>query len=473
MKPRKDECDTLLGCLRGAADLSGLYFWDTDRAAPLRELLQGSYLGGRLEELRGRSVLIATRDQLATALALIELDGVARRFVICPFDVRLEQVPHILEAAQIDAILSDRAIGDFGPRPPRLVVVPSLRPVPTGHERGSPHATEWVLLTSGTTGTPKLLAHSLRGLTGAFRGRPAPEGAPAAPAVWATFYDIRRYGGLQIFLRAVLGRACLVLSHADEAIGEHLRRLSQHGVTHISGTPTHWRRALMSPAAKLFAPRYVRLSGEIADQAILDSLRAFWPHAHIGHAYASTEAGVGFDVVDGREGFPASLLGPGKGDVEMKIEDGSLRIRSLRIATQYLGANATELVDGEGFVDTGDMVERSQDRCYFIGRRGGIINVGGSKVHPEEVEAVINRHPKVRMSLVKAQKSPITSAIVVAEVVLAEAAGAASEAEAAQTEQEILMLCRKHLDPYKVPVFIRFVPALNVTQSGKLARPNG
>ena len=55
----------------------------------------------------------------------------------------------------------------------------------------------------------------------------------------------------------------------------------------------------MSGAASDFAPRYVRLSGEIADQAVLDGLSRAFPAASIGHAYASTEAGVGFAVNDG------------------------------------------------------------------------------------------------------------------------------------------------------------------------------
>ena len=79
---------------------------------------------------------------------------------------------------------------------------------------------------------------------------------------------------------------------------------------------------------------------------------------------------------------------------------------------------APALADDDGFVDTGDIVERRGERYYFVGRRGGIINVGGLKVHPEEVEAVINRHPQVRMSLVRPKRSPITGAIVVADVVL-------------------------------------------------------
>ena len=72
----------------------------------------------------------------------------------------------------------------------------------------------------------------------------------------------------------------------------------------------------------------------------------------------------------------------------------------------------------DGFVDTGDMLELHGDRYVFAGRRGGIINIGGLKVHPEEIEAVINRHPQVRMSLVRPKRSPITGSIVIADVVL-------------------------------------------------------
>ena len=94
----------------------------------------------------------------------------------------------------------------------------------------------------------------------------------------------------------------------------------------------------------------------------------------------------------------------------MKVVDGSLRIRSKRAAHAYVGRNAAALTDADGFVDTGDMVELRGDRYYFVGRRGGIINVGGLKVHPEEIEAVINRHPEVRMSRAKSRRSPITGA---------------------------------------------------------------
>src|SRR5439155_653750 len=193
------------------------------------------------------------------------------------------------------------------------------------------------------------------------------------------------------------------LSEPGEVVAAHVARLRAGGVTHVSRTPSHWRKLLMSGASANFSPDYVRLSGEIADQAVLDGLTRAFPHASIGHAYASTEAGVGFSVDDGLEGFPAHLIGQNHAGVEMKVVDGSLRIRSRRTARAYVGADAPPLADAEGFVDTGDMVELRGERYHFVGRRGGIINIGGLKVHPEEVEAVINQHESGRMSCARSR----------------------------------------------------------------------
>ena len=456
---------SLWSTLSAAGHRSDRALWGADASVTLSDLVRGSSLGGRLEELRGCSVLVTTRDQLSAALALIELDAVARRLVLCPPDLPAEHLPFVAATAAVDALVSDQTAPRGGAPGIGTVVTCTPKIAPAARERTERYQTEWILLTSGTTGRPKMVVHTLASLSGAMRGGRS----PGDPAVWSTFYDIRRYGGLQIFLRALLGGGSMVLSSAQESTADFLIRAGAHGVTHISGTPSHWRRALMSPSVRRITPRYVRLSGEIADQAILDHLRAFFPNAGITHAFASTEAGVAFDVGDGLAGFPASLIGRQNADVEMKVEDGSLRIRSARTASRYLGHEDGPLADRDGFVDTGDMLERRGDRYHFVGRRGGIINVGGSKVHPEEVEAVINGHPHVRMSLVRTRKNPITGALVVADVVLTEEPEAAN-GPVAELEHEIMQRCRETLARHKVPAAIRFVSALAVTPSGKLVR---
>jgi acyl-coenzyme A synthetase/AMP-(fatty) acid ligase len=435
------------------------------------ELAAGSTFGTSLESLRGRAVLIAVREQLAAALALIELDGLARRMVLCTPDLTPEQLAAVAATAEADAIVLDASASASPGAPPPAHLTPYVvtpRPVAAAVKRSGGEQTEWILLTSGTTGTPKLVQHTLQSLGGAL-----PAHTPAAAQiVWSTFYDIRRYGGLQIYLRAVLSRSPLVLSSAGEPTQEFLARAAAAGVTHISGTPSHWRRVLMSGDAAILQPQYVRSSGEVADQALLDNLRAAYPQARIAHAFASTEAGVAFDVNDGRAGFPQAFVENCRDGIELKVVDHTLRIRSGRNAGRYLGAAAPVLVADDGYVDTGDMVELLDGRYYFRGRRGGVINVGGLKVYPEEVESVLNADPRVRMSLVRARRNPITGAVVVADVVLADPASSAAADAPDALKNALLDACRRALAAHKVPAMLRFVPALEFTAAGKLVRPS-
>src|SRR5579871_3456148 len=443
-------------------ELKGRTISDAGHIVSLTDILSKTCLDGRLHELSGRSVLLQVTGQLISGLAMIEIDGIARRMLLCPTDLNPDYLDALIADAEIDAVITDRPEqwADKGMALVMSAGLPLTAVVPSTTER----VTEWLMLTSGTSGIPKIVGHTLEGLSGAIVADGPSRGAPP---IWATFYDIRRYGGLQIFLRAVIGGGSLVLSEPGEALADHVARLNEKSVTHISGTPSHWRKLLMSGAASAFAPKYVRLSGEIADQAVLDGLKQAFPGASVGHAYASTEAGVGFAVNDGLEGFPAAIIGTVRDGVEMRVVDGCLQIRSRRAAHAYVGHRAGALADQEGFVDTGDMVELRGDRYHFVGRRGGIINIGGLKVHPEEIEAVINRDDAVRMSCVRARKSPITGAIVVADVVLAEGSDASRGDD---IKKRIIADCRASLAPHKVPAMIKFVDKLDITAAGKLAR---
>jgi acyl-coenzyme A synthetase/AMP-(fatty) acid ligase len=426
-----------------------------DWSLSLDDLEHATSLGGDLARLEGRCVALAVDDMASAAAALIELDGVARQIVLAPPASGPSALAALMRAAGADALVTDAD----APAPEIDVVIRvacRLPLVPLATPRPRPHVTQWIMPTSGTSGPPKLVAHTLASLTASFR----PDGGQR----WATFYDIRRYGGLQIFLRALAGVESLTLTSAGESVDAFLVRLAAAGATHISGTPSHWRKVLMSGEARRIAPRRVRLSGEIADDAVLAALARFYPQARVEHAYASTEAGVAFVVSDGKAGFPAALI-DGRGEVAMRVVDDTLRIRSNRTASRYVGDGAPPLRDAEGFVDTGDVVTRRGERYLFAGRRGGIINVGGAKVHPEEVEAALNALAAVRASRVFARKNPITGAIVAAEVVL-RAGASADEA----TRRDILAACRAALPAHMAPSSLRFVAELPITEGGKLAR---
>ncbi len=438
---------------------------DGVRAIPFEGLVRRTWVDAPPEALTGRRLLLVTQRPLNAALALCSLDAVAERLVICPPDLKDDHLPLVVADAEIDAIVHDGAADRGLPEG-----VPAYRICPDTEGYGDHLPTtgrpsEWAMFTSGTTGPPKMVAHDLTGLTDAM-----PLGAPPdpSPIVWATFYDIRRFGGMQMLLRALTGAHTMMLTSPGEPMTAFIERVAAARATHVSGTPSHWRSALLNSALEAIAPRYVRLSGEIADQPLLDRLTAFFPNAAVGHAYASTEAGVGFEVTDRLEGFPVAFLDSIKA-VEMKVEEGTLRIRSRRTAHCYLGADRKPVADADGFVDTEDLLEQRGDRLYFMGRSSGVINVGGLKVHPEEVEAVINRCPGVRMSRVKERRNPIIGAVVTAEVVLDDPATGAGEA-ARNTREAILEKCRAALPEFKVPASLKFVESLPITPGGKLER---
>jgi non-ribosomal peptide synthetase component F len=283
--------------------LKGRTISDAAHVVSLTDILSKTCLGGRVGELSGRSVLVSMSRQLKAALAMIELDGIVRRMLLCPPDLNPDHVQALIEDAAIEAIVTDEPLrwNDAGVY---LIIGAHLPESTLKAPPRTVRATEWLMLTSGTSGVPKIVGHTLEGLCGAIV---ADGPARGEPPVWATFYDIRRYGGLQIFLRAVIGGGSMVLSEYGETLADHVARLSARGVSHISGTPSHWRRLLSSGSAAGFAPRHVRLSGEIADQAVLDGLAQAFPNASVDHADASTEAGVGFAVNDAGRNITGSV----------------------------------------------------------------------------------------------------------------------------------------------------------------------
>lgn len=393
--------------------------------------------------LRDKTVLIMVTSQYHAVLAMLALDGVARRILLGTPDLT-QHVSWIVETAGVDLVLDDAA---YRVLPPEQFAAGDIE-------------TEWVLFTSGTTGRPKMVLHTLASLSG-----PVGDGI-TVPDVWGTFYDVRRYGGLQILLRALLGGGSMVLS--DETMADYLKRAATLGVTRISGTPSHWRRALQVAEIQYLRPKYVRLSGEIADQQTINKLRRIFPTAGVDHAFATSEAGVGFTVRDFLAGFPANFIPHPNNDssIEMKIEDGSLRLRSTRVAKGYLGGVPFPVSD-DGFVDTNDLVQFENGRYYFQGRREGMINLAGLKVFPEEVEDVLISHPLVRMARVRPMPSKLTGQIVVADIV---SIHHLSASDFDSLTNELRSLCVTELSPAKAPIRWFQVETIELGPSGKVKR---
>ncbi len=402
----------------------------------------------------GRCVAVWCQDPLNAVIAWMALEGSAQLLLLLPADTSLEQARDFAARVGATAVVTDRPEGLEG--------FDSLADLAARADIDAPAPgceTIWMLTTSGTTGTPKLVPHTLSSLTATARR----DGGFGAGLCWGLMYDPSRFAGLQVLLQALFGGSRLALAPTGSAFTERLALFATAGVNALSATPTLWRKLLMSRRAESLPLQIVTLGGEIADQRILAALQASYPQARVRHVYASTEAGVGFSVADGQEGFPSEWLKSPPAGVALRVLDDELQLRSERTARGYHGGRA--LRDTDGWVATGDRVEDDGSRVRFLGRLNGAINIGGEKVYPETVERVLLNHPDVAAAAVRAKKSAFSGALVEALVVpLAGCTGDAALREALQ------QLCRKHLPKYAVPALIRFVAALETSSSGKQDR---
>lgn len=316
------------------------------------------------------------------------------------------------------------------------------------------------LFTSGSTGLPKLVWQSVANLARAVKVSPK-----HARSVWALAYNPTHVAAIQVYLQA-LANGCTVVDVYGLDRAAVLTAFKRHGVTHLSATPSFYR--LLLPVDRpLVDVRSVTLGGESADAGLLSRLAAFFPNARLHNVYASTEAGT-LLVADG------DVFGIAAG-VENKVivRDGRLSVhRSL------LGEFAEGAPTGDWY-DTGDVVEIVSEqplRFRIVARERDWVNVGGSKVNPHEVEAVLGEHPGVAQVRVFGRKNSVMGNILCAEVVVRAAQGAKGEALGGKqdgqplSEPALRAFAAERLQPFKVPRMINFVDSIATTRTGKLSR---
>ena len=398
-----------------------------------------------------RRVALSIGDVATLVQTLAALDGAVEALLLISSALPAEPAQALCTAAGCEWLISDRDDLD-GAIPPDQAL--------NKGEVARRVRTQWIMTTSGTTGMPKMVVHHLDSLTRSLRRRKP----GAAQPVWGLSYEATRFAGLQVVLQAVLGDGVLVAPDLSLDLPQRIALLARHQVSHMSATPTLWRSILMHPAARTLPLRQITLGGEIADQPVLEALRARFPEARLTHIYASTEAGVGFSVQDGREGFPAGYLAEGPGGVDLKIAENRLWIRPPGPRTAYLGDQVLTY-DADGYVDTQDVVRQDGDRVLFAGRDSGMVSVGGTKVFPEEVERVINALPGVAMARVSAKRNPFSGAILVAMLVPEE-----EPADPDAFKSEIIRQCRARLPKEAAPAMVQLVTGFDINAAGKLQR---
>ncbi|OAN19075.1 AMP-dependent synthetase [Photobacterium jeanii] len=320
----------------------------------------------------------------------------------------------------------------------------------------------YLLATSGTTGTPKLANYTLDTLLATAkldvnRGK---------DFNWGLAYDLNRFAGLQVYLQSAVSGATLVVPSDAMTIAELVQLFTKSAVNALSATPSFWRKLLMDPFHTDIPLQRITLGGEISNQSVLTALSRSFPQSAIIHIYASTEAGVGFVVKDQREGFPLTYLDDDQHiKCQLKVCQGVLWIKSTNGCTQLLKGKLE--VDEQGFVNTGDMVNIDGDRVFFLGRESGSINVGGNKVMPEKVEAILEMHPSVLMATVFAKSNSVLGALVACEIILAPDA---KHIPVKELKRELLSFCREKLETFEVPALVKVVDAIKVNSTGKKVR---
>ena len=373
---------------------------------------------------------------------------------------------HTCQAVGCDLLLLREALAADAPqwRTWQVTAVLDENLVAAPLDNGSPDVAEAGILlpTSGTTGTPKIVRHHLELLLARVSGCPPPERHRIL--LW---YHPVSFSGLKVALAGIEVGAELI-AFSEPTLPRFADAVTSLRPNEFQGTPTIMRGllALLGDAASRLTFARVGLAGETVDQYILDRLNALLPHAEIWHTYGASEIGPVLTVKDGRAGFPARWIEEGVDPVRMRVTDGILEVASPIAMLGYLGTPMRRPADPPNWWRTGDMIGIEGDRAYFLGRADSVINVGGAKVRPEEVEQVLLQIPGVADARVFGRRNPITGQLVAAEI------AAAPGEDHATLRTAVLRALSNNLERYKIPQFLSVRDRLTVDPSGKKPRRN-
>ncbi|HEX2748628.1 MAG TPA: AMP-binding protein, partial [Verrucomicrobiales bacterium] len=204
-----------------------------DRASSAQELSAAAMrLRGEVPGGAGTCVALRQPDSFRTALWLAALDGWSTCVLL---------LPSSLDEAQVEAFCAQAGCGTLLQLDP-LPFLSSTEPVVIPD---APVETRWIIPTSGTTGTPKLVSHTMATLTRSTRQ----DKHKGLEFRWGLLYDVTRFAGLQVLLQAVCGGSKLIFPDPHTELDAQLAFLAAHGCTALSATPTLWRKILMLPEA--------------------------------------------------------------------------------------------------------------------------------------------------------------------------------------------------------------------------------
>lgn len=328
-----------------------------------------------------------------------------------------------------------------------------------------------VLFSSGSTGRPKALVHSLESFISPYLSK------GARPICVLLFLMFDHIGGLHT-LFSTLGRGgCGVVPSNRKDPISIAASLQEHRISLLPASPSFLQLFLISGAIASFnldSLRLVTYGTESMPPSLLSRLKAALPWVRFHETFGASE--VGIIQTSSRDGA-FRLEG-----VQYKVVDGQLHIKSSTRAIGYLNAS-NEAFDEDGYFATGDLVDRimvdGKEYLRVRGRAKEVINVGGQKVLPQEVEGALLALPFVIDCLVFGRSNALSGQAVAARVVVDERAfhksfksliGGNTSLCSRSLKKLIRLLCKDRLESFKLPSFVELVDCIDSGRRFKRTR---
>ena len=405
------------------------YAWLARRVDELRDALETRAIGA------GDAVALeADYSPEACALLLALIDRAA---IVVPLtSAAAGQRDRFLEIARVRHTIRVEPGRDleFGVRPEsgRHPMIEKLA------EAGEPGL---VLFTSGSTGEPKGALHRFPRLLEKFRTR-------RASLRTLTFLLLDHIGGINTLFH-ILSNTGVIVAIEDRSPGAICSAIARHRVELLPTTPTFLNLLLLSDALSrhdLSSLRQITYGTEPMPESTLARLHAALPGVRLSQTYGLSELGILRARSRSSDSLWVRLGGEG---IETEVRDGIVWIRAASAMVGYL--NAPSPFDAGGWFNTQDEVDVDGEYYRIRGRRSEIINVGGEKVFPAEVESVLLQLENVRDALVLGEPNLLTGQIVAAYLNLKEPEPLDS------VRRRVREACRERMPAYKIPARIEVV----------------
>jgi long-chain acyl-CoA synthetase len=292
-----------------------------------------------------------------------------------------------------------------------------------------------ILFSSGVTGQPKAVVHDLALYVERFN-------KPGHRLRTLNFLLFDHVAGLNTLFYTLAQAGCVVTIQ-DRSPDAVLRTIEKQRVQLLPTSPTFINLMLLSGAHQhydLSSLELVTYGSEVMPESTLAHFRSAFPAVNIFQQYGLSEMGVARSKSKSPDSVWVKLKGP---DFDVRVRDGMLEVKSSSAMLGYLNAESPFTEDG--WFKTGDAVEVDGDYLRILGRKSEMINVGGEKVFPAEVESVLLEMPGVADVSVAGVPNPITGSMVKAAVKLS------TDESSSEFSRRMRQFCKDRLPSYKIP----------------------